>query len=189
MASFDDAIHKMLWPERREQDPIIGDKLKEKLGGTLIERTKTTSYIRIASGYVPDNLRGLLPWGQRTFPSLFGDDGLQIGPIPKDTPVSLLANLELVLDDPDLGKRLEHDKKLLELLLKLKHDLKALGDHPSDEDAKKVFANLVQPLMEVSKCPDYIVNRGHYFGTSYFAGEPSLSDDEKNALIEFLKTF
>jgi hypothetical protein len=33
------------------------------------------------------------------------------------------------------------------------------------------------------------VNRGHYFGTSYAPGEPPLSDKEKLALIEFLKTF
>ena len=44
-------------------------------------------------------------------------------------------------------------------------------------------------MFELSKCPDFIVNRGHYFGTSYFKGEPGLSDDDKWALIEFVKTF
>jgi len=34
-----------------------------------------------------------------------------------------------------------------------------------------------------------VVNRGHYFGTSYFKEEPGLSDDDKRALIEFVKTF
>jgi hypothetical protein len=33
-----------------------------------------------------------------------------------------------------------------------------------------------------------VVNRGHYFGTGYLAGEPALSDEDKNALIGFLKT-
>jgi hypothetical protein len=33
------------------------------------------------------------------------------------------------------------------------------------------------------------VNRGHYFGTSLISGEPELSDDDKHALIEFIKTF
>ena len=42
---------------------------------------------------------------------------------------------------------------------------------------------------EVSKCPDFVVNRGHYFGTSYFKEEPALSDDDKRALIEYIKTF
>jgi hypothetical protein len=53
------------------------------------------------------------------------------------------------------------------------------------------LANLVDPLLELSKCPDFVVNRGHYFGTSYFRDkdEPELSDDDKWALIEFLKMF
>ena len=51
-----------------------------------------------------------------------------------------------------------------------------------------MVANLVDPLLELSKCPDFVVNRGHYFGTSYFKEEPGLSDEDKWALIEFLKT-
>ena len=35
--------------------------------------------------------------------------------------------------------------------------------------------------------PDFVVNRGHYFGTDRFAEEPALSDRELD-LIEFLKT-
>ena len=58
----------------------------------------------------------------------------------------------------------------------------------SDEEARRVFANLVEPMLAVSKCPDFIVNRGHYFGTHYMPGEDGLSDDDKRALIEFLKT-
>jgi hypothetical protein len=53
----------------------------------------------------------------------------------------------------------------------------------------KAFADLKEPLLELNKCPDLVVNRGHYFGTSAFAEEPPLSDDDKRALIEFLKTF
>ncbi len=42
--------------------------------------------------------------------------------------------------------------------------------------------------MAFSKCPDYVVNRGHYFGTGY-DNEPALSLEDRRALIEFLKTF
>jgi hypothetical protein len=41
----------------------------------------------------------------------------------------------------------------------------------------------------MSKCPDFVVDRGHYFGTGAFKEEPGLSDEDKRALIEFLKTF
>ena len=54
-----------------------------------------------------------------------------------------------------------------------------------------MFKNLVPRLLEVSKCPDFVVNRGHYFGTDYLPeseGETPLSDEDKTALIEFLKT-
>ena len=57
------------------------------------------------------------------------------------------------------------------------------------EEAKRIFKNLVPDLIRVSKCPDYVVNKGHYFGTSNFKSEPPLSDDDKWALIEYLKTF
>ncbi|HYP68189.1 MAG TPA: hypothetical protein VEP67_08030, partial [Thiobacillaceae bacterium] len=66
--------------------------------------------------------------------------------------------------------------------------LKALPPNASDQDARTAFANLANPLLEVSKCPDFVVNRGHYFGTDYFSEEPGLSDMDKWALIEFLKT-
>ena len=46
-----------------------------------------------------------------------------------------------------------------------------------------------QKALDLSKCPDYVVNKGHYFGTSFFKEEPPLSDDDKRALIEYLKTF
>ena len=44
-------------------------------------------------------------------------------------------------------------------------------------------------MLELNKCPDFVVNRGHYFGTALLTEEPALSDDDKRALIEFIKTF
>ena len=41
---------------------------------------------------------------------------------------------------------------------------------------------MVDPLLSLSKCPDLVINRGHTFGHQ-------LPDRDKNALIEFLKTF
>jgi len=79
---------------------------------------------------------------------------------------------------------------VLKVILKAKKDLKAIPKDASDEEAKRIFADLVEPMLEVSKCPDFVVNRGHYFGTAYFQekDEPGLSDQDKLALIEFLKT-
>src|SRR5439155_4375533 len=91
-----------------------------------------------------------------------------------------------------LGERLGHDKRVVELVFTIKRDLLALGNVPQaqrEARAREIFANVVDRLFEFSKCPDYIVNRGHYFGTSLLKEEPGLSDEDKRALIEFLKTF
>ena len=69
-----------------------------------------------------------------------------------------------------------------------KADLLRLPTTASDEELRQVFSNLAEPMLELSKCPDFVVNRGHYFGTG-LADEAALSDDDKRALIEFIKTF
>jgi hypothetical protein len=184
MDSFQDSIQKMLWPEKREKDSVLGDKVPG-----VIDRTTTQSYLRVPIGYVPDNLKPLAGWGQRLLPNLFGSGGIEIGPIPSGTPVGLLTNLDLLPDGSDLAGRADHDAKVASLLIKVKHDLANLPHDASDEQARKVLMNLVDPLMSLSKCPDYVVNRGHYFGTSYLKEEAALSDNDKLALIEFLKTF
>ena len=195
MRSFDDSITQMLWPEKRERDAEIGSKLPQGPNGlplpSALARTTTTSYLRVAKGYLPDGLRGLIDPLSKLFPWLFKNDEIEIGPIPEGAPVNLLANLDLLGESSNPAEKARRDGKVLELLLKIKHDLKAIPQDARDKDAqaRRVFANIVDPMLELSKCPDFIINRGHYFGTSYFKEEPGLSDDDKYALIEFLKTF
>jgi len=183
MAAFQDGIEKMLWPEKRDRDPVLGDKVPG-----LIDRTSKPSYLRVPVGYLPPFAPDLAPLVKELAPSVVGEYGLQLGPIPTGTPINLLANLNILPDNQTLPQKLAHDKKLLGLLVKIKHDLLALPANATDEQARAVFKNLVDPLLELSKCPDFVVNRGHYFGTDRFKEEPGLSDADKRALIEFLKT-
>ena len=186
LRSFEDAIHQMLWPETRDKDERLGDKIPGK-----IDRTTRTSYLKISYGYLPDalqQLRGIA----RFFPRIIDDKDkiIRIGPIPKGTPIGLLANINPLPESNDPDERLQHDKKLLDLVLKISADLQRLPPGATDQDAEKVFANLVDQMLELSKCPDLIVNRGHYFGTDKSGGdEPGLSDADKQALIAFLKRF
>ncbi|HEY2986752.1 MAG TPA: hypothetical protein VGL11_03435 [Candidatus Binatia bacterium] len=180
LESFNDSIEKLLWPEKREKDPILGDKVPG-----YIYRTTARSYIKVPLGYLPDGLGELLSWSewfQRLFPWIFREGMIEIGPIPKGTPVNLLTNLDLEQNKLQLAK----------VLLKMKKALKKV-EGMSDEEAAKVFTdpqiNLVADLLKLNKCPDFVVNRGHYFGTDVFKEEPGLSDDEKRDLIEFIKTF
>jgi hypothetical protein len=184
LRSFQDSIEKLLWPEKREKDSVLGDKVPG-----LMDRTTAPSYLRVAAGYLPDAFRPLLPWKHRYLPWLFGEGGVEIGPIPSGTPVDLLGNLELLPDGHNLGEHATHVKKIIPLLHDLIRDLHKLGAGASDEEARRVFAPLGSRLLALSKCPDFIVNRGHYFGTDRFKEEPGLSDEDKRALIEFVKTF
>ena len=178
MKSFNDSIEKMLWPEKRDKDPVLGSKIQ---GPSLIDRTTERSYLKIPVGFLPDVLQPFLSFGQRWFPMFFKDQVVQIGPIPAGTPVNLLVNIDM--------EKIRQDPAALALLLQVKHDLDSLPANATDEEATKVLSNLVPKLMTYSKCPDFVVNRGHYFGTDLLAEEPGLPDQDKRALIEFLKTF
>jgi hypothetical protein len=188
MKSFQDSIEKLLWPEKREKD---SDFCYSKVGAGVIDCTTATSYLTVATGYLPDFLAPLAGPLGKLFPSVFAKGGIRIGPIPSGTPVNLIANLDLLGESADPAQKLDHDAKVLDLILDLKHDLESLPGGATDEQAREVFGKHVDKLLEFNKCPDFVVNRGHYFGTSYFQekDEPGLSDEDKRALIEFVKTF
>jgi hypothetical protein len=177
MASFDDSITKMLWPEKREKDAVLGDKIPG-----VIDRTNVTSWLRVPTGYLPDVLKDAQDVLQLIAPKLFNQGGIEIGPIPAGTPVDLLANFDPLPQSTNLRERLAHDKAVVKAVVQLVRDLKALPPGATDEQARQVFSNVGEQLFALSKCPDYVVNRGHYFGSN-------LSDTDKKALIAFLKTF
>ena len=52
----------------------------------------------------------------------------------------------------------------------------------SDQEAAERFRPVVPYLIKVNKCPDFIEDKGHLFGTA-------LPLADKKALIELLKTF
>ncbi len=99
---------------------------------------------------------------------------VRIGPIPKGTPVNLLANLNP--DAKDLPKTVAF---VLGKLAEIE------SQHLDEAAAQKVLKEQIAPrLMKVSKCPDFVMDHGHYFG--WFK---TMSDADKDALIELLKTF
>ena len=198
MDSFDDSIQQMLWPERRKKDVDVIHRLGLPESSAIdapgyIYRTTAASCLTVPGGYLPDFLKELAGWSwlQRKLPWIFGEGGdLSLGPIPKGTPVNLLTNIQLIAEGD--ASKVKHGKQLLKVLKELKKDLKEIGgsckedlkDEAKLARARDIFrqGDLVDQLVGLSKCPDYVVNRGHYFGST-------LPDGDKLALIEYLKTF
>ena len=198
MKVFDASIEQMLWPEKRERDTVLGDKVP----GT-IDRTTQRSDVTIPVGFVPEALQPMQSRLHRWLPWLVSEGGdIVLGPIPKGVPVNLLANIKLRSESNDASAVAAHVRDAGEALIKLKLDLASAPAGASDQELRDKFANLRAPLLALSKCPDFVVNRGHYFGTEEFnrqehlsadekafGTEPGLSDTDKRALIAFLKTF
>ena len=219
MAVFEPSIEQMLWPEKRAQDPL----LKGKVHG-VIDRTTKTSWVVIAPDYVPGAVRLIQGPLGRFYPGLvyrnadrakldaaFADypkmdatmDGsLVVGPIPAGMPVNLLANTMLRSESHNPIDKIVHAWRILWLVHELRHDRKALTPGASGEALREQYASVRAPLLALNKCPDFVVNRGHLFGTEAFnhqdgltadekswGTEKALGDDDKRALIAFLKTF
>jgi len=117
MLSFQDAVEKLLWPERRQGvQSIIVTSIDTQLA-------------------IPNRDKPLM--------------------IPAGTPIDLIARV-----DPREVSRVAQSRLVLNLL--------------SDK-------SLFEGLVKRNQAPDFILDRGHLFGTE-------LSDQDKRALIEFLKT-
>ena len=147
LEAFSDAAEKLLWPSKR-------------LAKASIWRTQNECSLHLRKEFVPKPLQKFAD----------SDGYLKIGPIPKLTPINLIANLE-----PN-AEHLLKLAKVSEALLRIK----ASGLPPDAATAELV--KMVPELIAANKCPDFVEDEGHYFGTD-------LADADKHALIEYLKTF
>jgi hypothetical protein len=182
MKSFERSIEQMLWPERREKDKVFGSDNSPGVG--VIDRITADAYVEVPEPYVSAPLRPFLGFFRRIFPFIGGEGGaLKVGPFPRGMPIGLITNLDILGEDLSEDQRDEHRRKLVALLKRALRELKGTTDFGA------AFTALTDDFLAVSKCRDLVVNKGHYFGTSFFAEEPGLSDDDKRALIGFLKTF
>jgi hypothetical protein len=150
MEAFNDAVEKLLWPEKR-------------LNKESIWRTQNDCSLHLRKEFVPERLRVIRAMADR-------DGYIKVGMIPKGTPINLVANL-----DPDF-RNTDVFIKIAQKLIKLK------TTNVSRDEAAAEFNQLIPDLLAANKCPDFVEDKGHYFGTD-------LPDSDKRALIEYLKTF
>ena len=173
MEAFDDAVHKMLSPEKREH---------------TVHRTNQVTYLKVPVVTLPGFLQPLFDgnpianklreWFHVDWLVNETEDMVEIGPIPKGTPVNLIANVNLDISDPRVSP-----KDMVTTLLKSKKRFKEINEkNLNEQQATDLLKDLVPDLIKLSACPDFEVDRGHNFGTT-------LSEEDKEALIEFVKTF
>jgi hypothetical protein len=147
LTAFNDAVEKLLWPDKRP-------------GKASIWRTQNECGLHLRKEYLPKELSKLAD----------PDGYINLDPIPIGTPINLIANLQ--------PKPLE----AVELGIKIKHTLLAIHtDKLTGEAATVEWRKIIPELLAANNCPDFIEDQGHYFGTD-------LPDEDKRALIEFLKT-
>lgn len=133
----------------------------KRLGKDSIWRTQNDCGLHIRKEFVPEPLRALAE----------SDGYINLAFIPKGTPINLIANLQPTPLEAPL------------LLAKANAAfLKIHAENLSGDAAREELRKLVPDLLKVNNAPDFIEDEGHYFGTD-------LPDSDKQALIEFLKTF
>jgi hypothetical protein len=181
MRSFEQSIEQMLWPERRRKDALFADDDGPGVG--VIDRITVDSYLEVPERYIAAPLRPLVRLSRRLFPFIGGDgSSIRVGPFPKGFPIGLITNIDMLGEDLSPELRREHRRKVINLVKR------AIREFKGNRDFGGAFAAIADDMLAVSKCKDLVVNKGHYFGTAYFAEEPGLSDIDKRALIAFLKT-
>lgn len=125
-------------------------------------------------------------WTATSDPAEIGND-IFVGPIPAGVPVNLIANINLSADPVNLARLNRSIFKLVTATIEIRKQ-KLTGTA-----ALNYFMKYAAPgLIDVSKCQDFVVDRGHYFGTKYGPDAKEngvLSDADKAALIEYMKYF
>ena len=199
MKVFDASIEQMLWPAKRERDSVLGAKLPRD--DRPHDRAERASPCRPASFR-----KRCSRSGARCTAGCRGSSAAartsSSARSRKGVPVGLLANLKLRAESDDLGDKAAHVGKTG----RVPDQAQARPRHRARRRQRCRTAPALRqsegPMMELSKCKDFVVNRGHYFGTAEFnqqdglsaderrsAPSPELSDQDKRALIAFLKTF
>ena len=176
MRSFQDGSNRCCGPRSARRTACSATRFPGK-----IDRTPQPTYLRVAGGYLPDFLQTAVE--RPLLPKVFGGERHRDRSDPDrhaDQPAR--ERQPALRRVRTRQQRLQYQGKVADLMVKVVKDMAALPRNANEEQAREVFKDLVDPLLAVSKCPDFVVNRGHLFGTM-------LPDADKRALIEFLKTF
>jgi hypothetical protein len=148
------------------QWPWLAPVLLIFLAWLILRRSRGRTWRRVA-GYLLLVLAVVAAFAGEFIRGHLGD--LNIGPIPAGTPVDLLANI-----NPEDSKMPANVREVIKLLKKY--------EIASPTVRTNALKNVAGKLLEISNCPDLVLDRGHYFAKD-------LTPQELDDLIELLKTF
>ncbi len=180
IAAFNDAVRKLLWPAQRD-------------GPKSMKRVSTRTYFNIRIATIGDvalqELRSFKP----ELPKLPGIPEIKLPnpfeivenktlrfPVPEGTPINLLANINI--SDP--AKRVKaviwyvKYVKLTDFAAEVRK-LPGIGDELA-KVPDRLAKEAMDELLKISDYPDLIEDHGHEYGAS-------LNDDDKAALVEYLR--
>ena len=164
------------------------DERDGRLGVGEIARTTEASWLKVPHGFLPDTLvalRGPLNW---LLPGGFTDKGdLQLGPIPKGTPVGFVGHLDPLPQEAgvlaDIGANVAGGE----------HGLAAAARPGCDAQGPRCATRSSRPWGANSTTSASVPTTSSTADTisAPIASDRSrgLTDADKRALIEFLKTF
>ena len=191
VAVFNDAIYKLLWPKARDGVKTIKRAVTRTylnirlsvLGDVALEKIRAFQpKLPDVPGFkLPDFFQIVEISDLRNDPVIRELDRLSLKiPIPEGTPINLLANINL--SDP--GKRLK--AVLAYLQYASQTDIAALvrklpiGGEELAKIPERLASDAMNELLSLSEYPDLVEDHGHEYGAE-------LGDDDKKALIEYLK--
>ncbi len=180
IAAFNDAVRKLLWPAQRD-------------GVKSMKRASTRTYFNVRLGVIGDAAIQELRSYKPELPKVPGLPEIKLPnpfeivenktlrfPVPQGTPINLLANINI--SDP--ARRVKAVIWYVKYVAQT--DIAAeLRKVPKigDELAKvpdRLASEAMDELLKISDYPDLIEDHGHEYGAS-------LGDDDKAALVEYLK--
>jgi len=190
MRVFQASIEQMLWPEKRQRDPLLGDR---NTGDPiyLIDRTTERSNISMPAAYVPESAASRLGEDEPAVPVAVPSRWRHHHrPFPKGLPVNLLATCSR-WPKPAIRS----NACALRAHAAAAGRSQAVSHHTADNASDQQMVNGIadrmgESLVALDKCPDFEVNPWALLRHRPGFPRAALSDSDKRAPADrVLKTF
>jgi hypothetical protein len=137
LRSFDDSIHKMLWPQDRDKDSLLGAPFRchRPRGRSGPGGHGRSRYLKVGAGFLPDFLQKTLSAQRTLFPGLFSEEGVRLVADPAGHADRAAREPEPAVGRSDPLKRAQHSAKVGEVVVKILARLHALGGNATNDQA------------------------------------------------------